>query len=210
MTSLMETALGPDGAAYIANCLRQGTGLSRKLLELPLMSGNVFAPLLKQLSRDRATSFNVGGMMARQTCCLWLADHLRHLWETAGSGTFVLQDIWAKPSDLSIRRSRCKSFSDASSVYYFLERGEMSVAAVEVALSAITSFLVIGIFTGCQIRERQLPLDRKVSPAVIEELAANTREIFVSAYDQEGLVVWQNPEVAAAVNRPAVAQIQPA
>jgi len=37
---------------------------------------------------------------------------------------------------------------------------------------------------------KMLPSDHIVSEDVIDEIALHTLEIFVGAYDQEGLVVW--------------------
>jgi len=191
MTILFERDLGTDGIAYVRQCLRQAQGLSSKLLELPLTSGKAYAPIPEQTSVNRAKSFNEGGLITRHETNVWLVEHLWNLWKIEGGGTLVLQDIWAKPSDPAAQRTQSKKFFNDANVYYFLEEDDTNVSAMESTIRSIASYLLVAVFTGYVIRDSDLLPDRLVGHEIIDALARATKEVFVSAYDQEGLVIWR-------------------
>src|SRR5262249_18009637 len=161
-------------------------GLSGRLLHLPLASGAAFAPLPSRIDCDRATLFAAGGLMRQHDCYVWLTEHLERLWQAAGTGTFVVQDLWATPVDRTAHQGAVKKFTDDVGLYYFIERGELGIQCIEETVRAIASFRFIAIFATHVMQDRKLPPDRKVSSELVGKLADTTREIFVSAYDQEG------------------------
>lgn len=209
MSELREIDLGAAGAVYLASALGQAAGLSARLAELPLSSGRIFAPLPKGVGAGRAANFDAGGLLERRHSCEWLANHLRQLWTVDTGGTFILQDIWAKPSDPAVRRTGPKKFFSGTEVYYFVEPADRECDALQQALSAAASFLLVGVFSGHSVRKSDLPPDLRLSHEVLADLAGAAREIFVTAYDQEGFVVWRRANapvparIAAALTEPA-------
>ena len=59
------------------------------------------------------------------------------------------------------------------------------------AIQEISSFLLIGILVNIKNISTNLSDSLFVSDNFIDDLAKNTREIYVTAYDQEGIVVWE-------------------
>ena len=61
---------------------------------------------------------------------------------------------------------------------------------IQRTVNAVASYLFIAFFSRYSMSSQTLPTDRIVSEVVIDEIALHTLEVFVGAYDQEGLVVW--------------------
>jgi hypothetical protein len=116
---------------------------------------------------------------------------VKSLWQCSPNGTLVIQDIWAKSSDPPLRHSSSKKFFQDGNVYFFCERDDAD--SIQQTIRAVTSYLFIAFFSGHSMSSQMLPLHHVVSKNVIDEIARNMQEIFVSAYDQEGLVVWRSP-----------------
>jgi hypothetical protein len=192
MTDMEIVPLDQEGITYVEICLQQGSGLCEKARNLELANGQVFAPLPKNTNLKRALSFSTGGLMSRHNVNAWLEKHVRSLWHCWPSGTLVIQDIWAKSSDLVVRNSNLKTFfQQDGNVYFFCEKD--NAESVQRTVSATASYLFIAFFSRYSMSSVVRPFDRVVGEDVINEIARNTQEIFVGAYDHEGLVVWRSP-----------------
>jgi hypothetical protein len=191
MRTMTEFRLGQDGVDYVRSCLSQGSDLCAKLLELTFADGEAFAPVPDDISPKRAKQFDVGGLVSRRETLDWLTAHLRHLFHDYAAGTFVLQDVWAKPEDVTKKSTGTKRFFHDDNTYYFLDRDELTAENVAQTLRAAQSYLTIAVFAGFQFPLQHAIPCGHVNGELITDLARATREIFVSAYDQEGLVVWR-------------------
>jgi hypothetical protein len=180
-----------DGLAYVEECLRQGTGLCAEVLRLPLINGETFAPLPKGTTLNRAKSFDTGGLLTRRNVNWWLARHVQLLWQSEAIGTLVVQDIWAKSSDRVVVESGMDKFYCNENVYYFISGMNADFRSVQSIGRAVTSFLFVAFFSGINIQHDTLPSNHLVEEHFIVETARSTKEVFVGAYDQEGLVVWR-------------------
>jgi hypothetical protein len=189
--TLKEAPLGQDGIAYVESCLRQGTGLCTRVLDLAFADGDAFAPIPEHTIAERARSFGVGGLIARRHANRWLGEHLQGAWRPGFGGTLVLQDIWANPSDPAVQNSEVKRFFQGANVYYYCEIPDVDWYWIQRAKRAMASYLFIAFYTRSPIRDDELLPDHTVDEALIDRLARSTTEVFVSAYDQEGLVVWR-------------------
>jgi hypothetical protein len=186
--------LGKDGISYVETCLRQGTGLCERVLRLPLVNGEAFAPLPKYTSIERAKSFEIGGLLSRRDSTLWLAKHIKSLYQNDSPGTWIVQDIWAKPSDPAVLRSYLNIFLQAENVYYFIGKSDTSFNHVQSIFRSTSSFLFVAFFSRTSIDLSEIGADRRVSESLICKIAKTVEEIFVGAYDQEGLIVWRSRE----------------
>src|SRR5690242_14066961 len=175
-----------DGIRYVEACLRQGMGISSKILQLGLDNGEVYAALPEGTSLERATSFDVGGLMSRRDAIAWFAEHVDNLWRIEGTGTLVIQDVWVRSNAPAVQMSTVKKFFNDTEVYYFLEKGDCEWPSINAAIGAVVSFLFIATFSRYPIRSDDLPADGIVTESVVDEIARAAREVFVSAYDQEG------------------------
>lgn len=191
MRRLTEVSLGVDGIVYVESSLRAGTGLCARVLQLPISQGEAFAALPEHTDLERAKGFQVGGLLTRRETDAWFSEHVRAFWENGRPGTLVLQDIWAKPGDPAVQAPLVKRFYQDSGVYYFVEREDADLYSIRRALRAVVSYLLIGVFTRFSVRYAELPPNRAVGADLIEEIGRATQEVFVSAYDQEGFVVWR-------------------
>jgi hypothetical protein len=188
---LEKLPLGREGLAYVEECLQAGAGLCTKFLGLGFAGGEVFASVPEGTSLERAKSFNTGGLMRRRDADAWLAEHIVNLRRPGANGTLILQDIWMKPSGLVVQRPRVKGFSDGESVYYCLSQDETNFDFLQSAMRAMASYLFIGFFSRVSVQCEGQPTNHVVSTRLINEIAEATEEVFVGAYDQEGLVVWR-------------------
>ena len=82
----------------------------------------------------------------------------------------------------------------ADIVYYVVTLEDASRQAIIEALHDPASFLVVAAFSRFELppRKSKEPGNCR-QEAIIEELAKDALEIYVSAYDQEGFVMWQRP-----------------
>jgi hypothetical protein len=188
---LKEINLGPEGREYVATCLRQGTGLCSKLLKVLDRAGHAFAPLPVTLSPERTKQFETGGMMSRRAAYLWFGHHIETLSQHTPDSSLVFQDVWAKPKNFAVTPGDVNLFFDATNAYYLLGAHEMTTSNVLQVTRQITSFLMVAAFCDFPFCLEDLPPTHVAAEALIDEIENNTQEIFVSAYDQEGLVVWR-------------------
>jgi hypothetical protein len=182
--------LGTEGISYVKTSLQQGSGLCAEVLQLPLANGGSFAPLPRHTTVERAKKFDIGGVTSRRDSLAWLADHVQSLWQAATIGTLVIQDIWAKPSDPPVYVSAFDKFVDGENIYYFIDGSNAEFRCIQGAARAVTSYLFVAFLSRISFANNALPHDRFLPRSLIGEIARATEEIFVGAYDQEGLVVW--------------------
>jgi hypothetical protein len=184
-------ALADDGVSYVESRLRQGTGLCARILQLALAKGTAFAPLPHNTTINRASSFDIGGLLSRRDAFDWLTCHVRSLWDVNSIGTFVIQDIWAKPNDVAASDLGLHRFFDDENVYYLVEESDADPQFIKNSVRATTSYQFMAFFSRVRIEYAGLSPNRRVAEEVIDSIARATEEVFVGAYDQEGFVVWR-------------------
>ena len=190
MTEIAELPLGPEGSRYVLSCLEQGTGLCSKLLPRVIAGGSTYAVVPEGTPLARASKFDAGGLMSRREMKGWLASHLNGLRLQNPEGAVIFQDIWAQPSDPFLKRVKSTTLFEGSEVYHFIEAEKIDSWSLEKEISDITSFLLIGVFTSASALPKVLQRDRFIEEAVVDKWIEKAIEVYVSAYDQEGLVVW--------------------
>ncbi|HEX9132967.1 MAG TPA: hypothetical protein VF844_11805 [Ktedonobacteraceae bacterium] len=194
MANLKKLPLGQDGIKFVESRLVSGgKGICLKLLNLPLSEGTVYAVVPEDTSLDRAKQFETGGLAQWIYGDAWLAKHVISLYSDNMDGTLIFHDVWgASPTDSGFRKKRkSEMFFNQTDVYHFVEAGYINSDIVIRTMREIASFLLIGAFINFPIVASELPADGFVDDSLIDELVRNTQEIYVSAYDQEGFVVWQ-------------------
>ena len=196
MTTLVEVAVGVEGVEYLRSILKQGTGMCQHLLKLPLANGVAFSPIPSRVSTERAIKFNTGGVMTMRDTRRWLGIHLTSLSEKFPSGTIILQDIWARPSDPAVLTAKSGSLLTREHVYYYLKASDCDEQLFRALTEDVTSFLLVGIFTRWPGPRTPMPASGElIDDSVIEDATKETEEVFVGAYDQEGVVVWRPAEL---------------
>jgi hypothetical protein len=160
---------------------------------LPILDDGqqVFAPVPEGIGQNRAEAFDQGGLMARETIIRWLSDYLRRLCLQDASSSIVFQDIWAKPTDIAARQSISTKLLTSSEVYYIIQAERFHSQLFNGVVRDLTSFLIVGVFSRFRVNVSELGAGNFAGENVIAALARETQQIFVGAYDQEGIVVWR-------------------
>jgi hypothetical protein len=191
MSELVEVRLGVVGLAYVETCLRQGTGLCSKVLERGLTDGTVIAPLPPSTSSIRAASFDTGGILSRKSSIAWFEQHLREFAITEPNCVLVVQDVWAKPTDPALQKKRVNSFTNGNEVYYFSYLSSFENELFGQIIRQVSSYLVVAFLSRARI---SFTAGSEVDLSLIEEISRSVKEVVVSAYDQEGFVLWQRQD----------------
>ena len=194
--NLKEINLGEEGLDYVASCLKGETGLCSKISRELERGGDVFTPLPAGTPRERALQFKAGGLTTRRETYAWFTRHLEQLRGRTSAGSLVFQDVWIKQRDVlehphNFAGAASTLFFDQSSIYYVIDLEEINAATIFLAVSEIKSFKFVAVFSSFNFRAADIPSTRVVAETLIDEIARGAQEVFVSAYDQEGLVVWR-------------------
>lgn len=188
--NLKEISLGEEGKAYISSWFTGGTGLSSRIPRQLEQGGDVFALLPAGTTRERALQFETGGLLSWRETCTWFDHEIEQLSSHADKGSLAFQDVWFGPQD-AVGGGFDGAFFDQSSVYYILGAHEMNAAAISRTMLKIRSFLLVAVFCNLSFRAADVPATRVLDETLIDAMANNAQEVFVSAYDYEGLIVWR-------------------
>lgn len=150
----------------------------------------MFVPLPEGVSRERALQFRTGGLMSMRETYAWFERDLEQLSGCTENGGVVFQDVWFRPDD-PVRGGYDGMFFDQSCVYYVLGPHEINAAAVSRTVLRLRTFKLVAVFSSFTFRAPDVPPSRVVAEMFIDEIAHGAQEVFISAYDQEGLVVWR-------------------
>lgn len=188
--NLKQINLGEEGLEFVASSLRGETGLCSKISVKLERGGEVFAPLPAGTPRERALQFKAGGLMSWRETCVWFEHELEQLSGRTDNGSLVFQDVWFGPQD-PVRGGYGGVFFDRSNVYYVLGPHEINAAKISRTMLRLHSFLLIAVFCAFSFPAADVPAPRILDDTMIDEMARTAQEVFVSAYDREGLVVWR-------------------
>jgi len=153
--------------------------------------GVTFAPLPEGTSLKRAKEFNKGGLMSRSNTAEWFAEHIQTIYKNTIGGTLIFQDVWSSSEFRTVKISNEKKFINNTNAYYFLERNEINERSINRLIGGVSKYLFIAFFSPFRIHKKEFSTDNIVSDDVINMLAYYIKEVFVGAYDQDGLVVWK-------------------
>lgn len=189
--SLKEMNLGEEGKEFISAWFRRGAGLSGKIAMQLERGGEVFAPLPPETRRERALQFEAGGLLSWRDTCMWFERELERLSGRTANGSLVFEDIGFTSQDVVGEKYDGLFFDDQSSVYYVLGPRDINEAAISDTILRLKSFFLVAIFCNFSFSAAGVPTTRILDETLIDGMANNAQEVFVSAYDREGLVVWR-------------------
>jgi len=163
--------------------------LCRKTLRLPLNQDEPFALVPEITAVDRAKSFKTGGLLSWRDSIDWLLATCERCGERTLPQVWLLQDVWgARPTDPAAPRKLVNKFFDTTNVYYFSDLDEQNVETIE---RQVASFLLVGFLVTFSLREGDLPKITKAGKTLMDKgCSIRRRDILVTAYDREGLVLW--------------------
>jgi hypothetical protein len=182
--------LGEPGLAYMSAWLRYGA-LCGSLGKLPLSTGRIFAPLPSDTTSAQAMRIKMGrlpGASPRK----WLINHVVSMFEKVPQGTLILEDvIGARPSDPGALATESRTLLTKERVYYAVTKENASARSVDAALNDVAGLELVGALSRFEIPLGRSKEPQTVPDSLIVQLAEEALEIYVSAYDGEGFVVWQ-------------------
>jgi hypothetical protein len=197
---MREVELSKSAIEYVKSNMESTTGLASKIIELHRQVYRVitFASSENAPGEYANAEMALGDKSSHPAMYSWICRRIYVLFDEHPDGAIVVQDAWLKPADIKLTTS-IKKFADAlqfradtdENIYYILRRNQFSPASLGVVLDAMGSMLEIVIFASCFVEEARSRgeasgLDRMR----IDGLALNACEVFLSAYDHEGYVVW--------------------
>lgn len=191
MTKITENPLGASGLRHMVSELRGERGLSGRFAELVARSGQTFAVLPEEALPGHLEKFETGTSLGMDAPYKWMARHLEDLCATAPNGSLVIHDVWAKASDPVNGEDQRKLFFAGDGVYYFVNAADFSAEQILRTMREVTSFKMVGAYTRSPALSAPLPSDSIADEDLLDSLAKDVIEIFISAYDQEGFVIWR-------------------
>ncbi len=155
------------------------------MLELFGDGGTSFAPVPVGTPMDKVLEFQGGAFMGMGASDRWLGDHIASQWGRDAQLIFV--DPWISIIDRRLHPPKPRYFLTGTIIHCVPQMVD-AAAALEIGSQENFSFLLIGFVIAPPV---VLPAMRGQASAVeIETIAQNTQAVIVSAYDQDGYVVW--------------------
>jgi hypothetical protein len=194
MNKLTEVQLGLEGIKYIEMSLRDaGVGLSERLLDLNLLQGCAYTVLPEDNANlERALKFSIGSRMDSSIAYNWLASHIYASLSKNTEGSIIFHDAWgAKHGDAVLKENKSNFFFYQSAVQYFVVGKNVAVDTILNSIKKVHSFLFVGALVNVSVIANKLPASKIVDNGFMNNIVKHTQEIYVSAYDREGVVIWK-------------------
>lgn len=173
---MKKVALSNAGRNYLIKQMNAEAGLAGALAMA--LTDDVYAYLPGPTPLDFDSS--LGASVATGETDL-LSEAQR--WGAAGD-VFVVQDVWALPSDRQGQGVASKLLRDGT-VYYWMPYGELTLPKLQAMLSEVTSFTRVCFLLDQGAADVFLGSEHAaLAPGSVKLLA-------VSAFDQEGYVFWK-------------------
>jgi hypothetical protein len=186
---MIEISVGEAGRTYMRDVLSQCTGAASLLAPVVSKAGRIFAPLPSEASETRALKFELGGLSSQSGALNWLYEDLK----SKPFGTFIVQDIWARPSNLRDHQPKHETFiTDDAQVYHYLESEALSFDKLVTLHRQISSFQLVGFYINASLNLSEEQRRRhEVPPGYVDQFVKFAIAVYLSAYDQEAWLVWK-------------------
>jgi hypothetical protein len=187
--------LGKSGVDYVRDFLNDGSGYCETLTKLQIEEGKVYSPLPANLQMEKALNFNIGYLKSPVSIINeWLVSHILEMAAQYPNSMLILQDFLLKESDMGWNgRAECEYYSEGK-VYYIVPAIIMSREKILEAIHARGSSYLFGVFAERGFPKSEIEQWYQIPAFSVHSAAKTTCEIFVSAYDDEGVVMWRDAE----------------
>lgn len=205
MSDYQVVSLGRPGVEFVQQCLSDGRGLSRCLLELQnLESGDVVTRLPRDANLAALGNFMEGGIVSSSESvirvptgylvpkpntdtdlAMWIQCYLNF----HSDALCVMENPLSRPEDPWLSNARSKLLFVESDVYHLLGVDDLGIESVQEALREAFAVYppLVGILShGSSPSEQQ----RLGQHAELRELARRAEAIFVPVYDGETYLIW--------------------
>ena len=191
---LRQIMLGDEGLTFMRACLNEGGKLSQ-IAQAILSSrdGSCFTPMPEHVGYERALEFEAGGLMPRKMHLDWIEDRVLSFCNKDRKSLFVVEDRVLRRGDKSVTELPVNFFYLQNAVHFFVECKSASLGQVEAALREVRSFRFVAFLIEGH-DGLHLTRGSSLEDAMLSQIGERISEIFLSAYDQEGIVVWSRSE----------------
>jgi len=189
MNNFVELNLGKAGLEFVQNSLNDWKGLAKDAASLPIQTGTAMALVPKGTSMERALQFSKCNIKVSHYEPNWFEDRFHRLMKEHQKCSFIVQDMASISTDDWVKKSDSPMFFHNKSIYYYLNRKDFRADKIVDLLYAYPgSHHVFGFFLKCGITDAIQKQD--VPSETYKGILDNIVEIYVSAYDREGHVIW--------------------
>ncbi len=185
MTELIKKELRELGASFVNAELAAGGRLSRAVFAALGPVHNSFAPLPSGIEPASLKNLEWTIDGSRIASLAWLASEIGKAFPDRPNQYVLVEDPWALPTDLRADDHEQRfPVLEEDSIVFGLSNKELNAPNLQRLVRHVISFT----FNGFVIDLSALPnpFEQKIAVA---ELANHVKLVFVSAFDQEGLIV---------------------
>jgi hypothetical protein len=202
MTSHVVTPLGKEAAEYMRSSLRNGLTLARLLrTHVDFDSGYITTVFDPHIDSSKAMDFGSGWNLDQDEARRYLMYLAEQLDPGSGSLLWLVEDVSAEPHFPYLQRTEAKGIPIRSlneEVYYVLSRNHHNRAMIQEAMKlADACYYSLSVVAPSEAPGDLHGLRGAVSVDFLRGVAERAELVAMSAYDGEGLVIWQrNPTLS--------------
>jgi hypothetical protein len=190
---LVWKALGPNGAAYMRECLEGGRSLSRMLLAHDLTSGTILARVPAHADEPALSEFALGNLFIdaqdeRQSTTDLVRSILEYL-SSAANRICVLECYPHSPEDSGLQEHDSNWNSSGDEVYVLLDRAH-TPSEVEQSIYFAQTWAFLACFSSIPDGVAKPDPFQEIPSELMEAIAARAEGIVVGAYDASGFLYW--------------------
>ncbi|MDE2166537.1 MAG: hypothetical protein KGJ66_09400 [Alphaproteobacteria bacterium] len=190
--ALVELPLGQPGMAYVSRCLENETSFLQDVRRLSFHGGSVFGVVPEGTDLKRAVDFEPSLDIGMKGPNDWLTNRMIARCRANPQSVIVFDEPWGgRRNSPEVARRTAPKFFHRNFVYHFVAADQASAPTIDAAMRAGGGFLFIAAFVDYPFTADQIDAEGAIDDRLMQTLAANVREIYVSAYDHDSYVVWQ-------------------
>ena len=190
--ALKELPLGQAGLDFVRSNIENETSFLRDVLRYSFHGGSAFAVVPETVDLKRALDFDPAFGISTKWPDAWLINRMIARCRANPQSVLVFDEPWGgRRGDPAVMRRTAPRFFHGNFVDHFVTADNASAQTIDTAMRAGGGFLFIAAFVEYPFTAGEMDADGAIDDALMQKLAENVRELYVSAYDQEGYVVWQ-------------------
>jgi hypothetical protein len=182
---------GSAAADFLQGSFSGIAGLPALILQRPIEDTKVFALVPLGTTIARALEFRTGGLCSVVEMQKWLCHRLNELSKLTTNATFLVQDIWAKTADYKSTAigTKQQAFEYLDHPFLWLSKEHFTFEEIRKTLQSTITMEPVSAFCDSHFGAELVDTDLSVDPMTYKKLMSSVREIYISAYDGESILV---------------------
>ena len=192
MKEYSELQLGREAIAYVKECLLRGNTLAHFLLEeLDLHSGRVVSFLPEDIAVEDANWFDNGGVCNGEVSLSHLVGGIQDFLRSDSDRCVIFENGLARPADPCVKGFNTRMFTFGNELYHLLTQEDLDEERIQQSIScSMSAGLHIGAMSSLSAASRSPKQLESVGLDDLRCWAKATNKVIVSAYDDEGYLIW--------------------